>query len=105
MARKFKKLPTSTRLKFPIKKIACSPMLLFKRTTRTCSGGEAPSCDLKEVQPPNSVIFLEIRAYNSHYSVVKGYMCVLMIHLCTFLEVKRQHILLSLSQALLPLLY
>ena len=34
---------------------------------------EPPSCDLKGAQPPNSAIFLEIRAYKNHYSVVKGY--------------------------------
>ena len=34
---------------------------------------EPPSCDLKGSQPPRSSIFLEIRAYKNHYSVVKGY--------------------------------
>ena len=35
---------------------------------------EPTSCDLKGAQPPPTLqIFLEIKAYKNHYSVVKGY--------------------------------
>ena len=35
-------------------------------------GRSPPSCDLKEAQPSSS-IFLELRAYKKHYSVIRGY--------------------------------
>ena len=34
---------------------------------------EPPSCELKGTQPPPLQMFLEIRAYKNHCSVVKGY--------------------------------
>ena len=46
-----------------------------------CSGVEEgglgdwspPCCDLMGAQPPNSVNFLELRAYMNHYSDMNGY--------------------------------
>ena len=34
---------------------------------------EPHSCDLMGAQPPTLYMFLELRAYMNHYSVIKGY--------------------------------